>query len=386
VRSYTSLSGMAVDFAATTKAYKAAEAIFAQARAPTVIKIGRRESGDANHAAALDAIIAQDNDWYCLLTTYKAKADIEAIAAYIETQAKIFIASSEDADVLTSVSTDVAAVLKAAGYKRTAYMWHHQSGVDASGVSYTVTNGVATLTQASHGRKVGDPIVFSGSTGSSINGDNVVATVTDSGHFTVLTSAANEAGPDTVSYFAGYTFPECAWAGAELSSVPGSETWKFKQLAGIIPAPSSSLTASQETIAVGKNANLYTPLGGVGHTHEGIMAGGRFIDVERGVDWLEAKLGEAIANRLLNLPKVPYTDAGATILYADIASVMDQGVTNGLLGPLLDNSGKFYNITIPKVKTQLTADRTARRFPGITVQAQLAGAVHSLDITVNAQI
>lgn len=116
------------------------------------------------------------------------------------------------------------------------------------------------------------------------------------------------------------------------------------------------------------------------------MAGGRFIDIQRGIDWLEQTMANAIANRLLNADKVPYTDAGASIIEAEISAVLDRGVTVGLLGPLLDGSGKFYKITVPKVASQLTADRTARYFPGITVQAQLAGAVHSLAITVNAQI
>ena len=69
-----------------------------------------------------------------------------------------------------------------------------------------------------------------------------------------------------------------------------------------------------------------------------------------------------------------------------LAEMLDLGVRNGLLGPLLDDSGDFYRITIPKVASQTTADRQARYFPGIVAQVQLAGAVHSLAITVNAQI
>jgi hypothetical protein len=131
---------------------------------------------------------------------------------------------------------------------------------------------------------------------------------------------------------------------------------------------------------------VYTSLAQVGFTHEGVMAGGRFIDITRGIDWIEQNIQNEIADVLLNAPKVPYTDAGGSILQATIAKVMDRGVAIGLLGPLLDGSGKFYNIFIPKVANQLPADRSARNFPGITVQAQLAGAVHSLAITVNAQI
>jgi hypothetical protein len=386
VRTYTSLVSVGVDFATTSKVYKAAQAIFAQERAPTKLKVGRKDSGDASFAAALDAITNEDNDWYCLIAVDRVKANIQAIALNIEARKKIYLASSEDSDVIAAGSTDIASLLKAAGYKRTAYMWHHQAGVDATGASYTITGGVATITKTAHGLLVGDPVTFSASSGTSIDGDNTVASVPTANTFTIATSAANFVGPGTVTYFARYTFPEAAWAGSQLSSDPGSETWKFKQLAGIATAPRTALTPAQETIALGKNANLYTDLGGVGFTHEGVMSGGRYIDIERGIDWLEQTIETTIVNRLLNEEKIPYTDAGATIIHGDIASVLDEGVRRLLLGPLLDGSGKFYVITIPKVAAQLTSDRQARNFPGITARAQLAGAVHSLAITVNAAI
>lgn len=386
-RVYPNLAAVAVDFAATTKVYKAANAIFSQKRAPTKIKVGRRDAGDASHTAALNAIEAEDSDFYCVLTDYKLSAAIVEIAAWTEAKTKIFAASSEDADVLDSgVATDVASLLKAAGYNRTLYNWHHQAGVDVTGAAYTVTGGVATITQAAHGLKVGDPVTFSNSTGASIDGDNTVVSVPTSGTYTVATTAVDEAGPVTVDYFARYTFPECAWAGYMLPSYPGSETWKFKALTGVVPVPKTILTPTEEFNALAKNANLYTALAGVGHTHEGVMASGRFIDIQRGIDWIKARISEAIATRLLNSQKVPYTDAGMAVFEGDIANVLDLAVTMGILGPILDNSGDYYRITIPKVADQLAADRAARTVKGITIQAQMAGAVHSLDITVNAQI
>lgn len=386
VKEYPTLTDLAVDFSSTTKVYKTAQALFSQSQSPTRVKVGRRETGDASHTTALDAIVAEDPDWYCLLTTYKGSSDITELAAWTEAKTKIFLASSEDADVLTAVSTDVASLLQASNYNRTGYLWHHQAGVDATGVSYTVSSGVATITSTAHGLKVGDPITFSNSSGQSIDGNNTVASVAGPNTFTVTTTAANEAGPATVNYFARYTFPEAAWAGLQLSTDPGSSTWKFKALSGIIPAPLTAMTPSEEATALGKNANLYRNIAGAGATLEGVLASGRFIDIQRGIDWLEARLGEAIAERLLQEPKIPYTDVGGAILQGEIAAVLDLGVTRNVLGPLLDDSGDFYRISVPKVADQAQADRSARYFPGIAVEAQLAGAVHSLAITVNAQV
>lgn len=386
VREYTSIDSVANDFPSTSKVYKAASAIFSQDRAPTKIKVGRKDSGDADITTALDTINAYDNDWYGLVTAFKAQADIEEIAAWTETQKKIFLASSEDADVITNVTTDVASALNTAGYERTAYMWHHQAGVDVTGAAYTVSGGVANINEVGHGLKVGDPVTFSNSSGSSIDGNNTVASVVDVDNYTVSTTAADEVGPATVDYFARYTFPEAAWLGYMLSSDPGSETWKFKQLSGITAVPRATLTPSEESDALSKNANLYTPIAGVGATHEGVMASGRYIDIQRGIDWLEARIGEAVTTRLLNEPKVPYTDGGAAILEGEIASVLDQGVRQNVLGALLDDSGDYYRISVPKVSSQTTTDRQNRLFSGITAEAQLAGAIHKLAITVNAQV
>lgn len=385
-KSYTTLLGVAADFADTTKVYKAAAAIFAQSRVPQLVKVGRRETGDASITAALNAIIAEDSDFYGLIATYRTSAEIVEIAAWVAANSKIYIGCSQDADVLTAVSTDIASLLQTSAYDRVAYMWHHQGGVDEALVSYTITSGVLNVNQVAHGLAVGDPVTFFNSTGISVDGNNTVASVVDADNYTCTTTAADEVGPDTVDYFANYLFPEVAWMGYMLPSDPGSETWKFKELQGQTPAPSTSLNPSEENEALNKNANLYTSLGGEGHTQPGAMASGRFIDVQRGIDWIDARIQEAIANLLLNAPKIPYTDAGASAFQAEIASVLDLGVRNGLLGPLLDDSGDFYRISIPKVADQLAADRTNRYFPGITAQAQLAGAVHSLAITVNAQI
>ncbi len=78
-------------------------------------------------ANGLDAIIAAGGkDWYGLiLTSSRVKSDIEAAAAWIEAQpyGYIFLACSDDSDVLTNVTTDVLSEMKALSYLRTGYIW-----------------------------------------------------------------------------------------------------------------------------------------------------------------------------------------------------------------------------------------------------------------------
>lgn len=62
--------------------------------------------------------------WYGLTICSQASGDIQQVAAYIETQIKIFVADSADANILNSaVSTDVASILKGKSYKRTAVLY-----------------------------------------------------------------------------------------------------------------------------------------------------------------------------------------------------------------------------------------------------------------------
>ena len=155
VKSYPDIAAVALDFADTTKVYKAAAAIFSQDRAPTSIKVGRHESGDASITAALNVIAAEDDAFYCVVTSFKSSAEITEIAAWTETQSKIFLAQSSDADVITSVDTDVASLLKASAYDRTGYMWQHQKINDETTAVVVVASSVATVTLVSHDLRVG---------------------------------------------------------------------------------------------------------------------------------------------------------------------------------------------------------------------------------------
>jgi hypothetical protein len=72
----------------------------------------------------LAAIQIANDDWYGLITTNQGKAVITAAAAWAEAQTKIYFATTPDKDVIESGSSDIASVLNAASYGRTALMWH----------------------------------------------------------------------------------------------------------------------------------------------------------------------------------------------------------------------------------------------------------------------
>lgn len=80
-------------------------------------------------AADLAAINDEDPAWYGLLLDVNSKDSVSAAAGWTETQRKLFFPMSCDWNVVDSgETTDVASVLQAQNYKRTAGIWHRQIG------------------------------------------------------------------------------------------------------------------------------------------------------------------------------------------------------------------------------------------------------------------
>lgn len=399
-RKYTSMQDIAVDWKTTDKIYKMANALYQQPQTPQYMYVGRFDTTgpDASYSAALIAILASLTDFYAIAIASNAAADIESAADWIESNGKVAMFRSEDAAVIAAGVSDVASYLQSKGYNRSALLWHYQSGVDiASGVaviSGTAPSLTVVVTKTAHGFRAGDTAIISGVTDTSfhesqMNGEWVI-TLADANTFTFLvpsfTMGATTAVPVPVAY-SRYLFPDCAWLGNLLPFVPGQVNAAYKNLVGQNPAPLQYLTETQEQIALGKNASVYSALGGIGITRLGTMGSGRFWDIQVGIDWFQANLQQAIYLALLQSPKIPYTDAGLQVIVSAIESVIAQGVNNGLFGPLLDSpSNIFSRIFVPKVASQTSANRQARYFPGIRIQVQLAGAINKLAITVNANI
>jgi hypothetical protein len=106
---------------------------------------------DEGVASALDDIVASGvlgDSWYALMLTSRENVDIIAAAAWIEARRKIFIACSDDTDIISSASDDIASQLQGRAYARTAILY---SGDDAKypeaawlGVGLTLEPGTMT--------------------------------------------------------------------------------------------------------------------------------------------------------------------------------------------------------------------------------------------------
>lgn len=164
-------------------------------------------------------------------------------------------------------------------------------------------------------------------------------------------------------------FPEAAWAGSQLTYVPGSNTWKFKSLDGVTV---DKLTGTQIANLRAKNINFYISVGGVSITEDGKMASGRWIDEIILIAWTEARLKESVFGMLVNKAKVPFTNAGIALVEAQIRSVLSQGVANG--------GYASYTVTSPRLSDIPASRRNGRIAGDFKFRAVLAGAIHQVVI------
>ena len=82
----------------------------------------------------IQAIQAVNDDWYALAMTDRTSATVQAVAAYIETQIKIFGTASSDANIINQPAgtdtTSIAAILNTAGYVRSFVLFSEEAAQD----------------------------------------------------------------------------------------------------------------------------------------------------------------------------------------------------------------------------------------------------------------
>ncbi len=169
-----------------------------------------------------------------------------------------------------------------------------------------------------------------------------------------------------------HNFPETAWLGKGLPYDPGSITWKFKTLAGV---PVSTLTVSEIANVEAKSANYYVEVAGNNITIEGWTSSGEWIDVTRGIDFIEARLKENVFLRLVNSLKVPFTDPGIAVVENEVRGVMDLGISQGIFA-----ADPAPTVTVPLAADTDANDRANRLLTPVEFRATLAGAIHAVEI------
>lgn len=163
------------------------------------------------------------------------------------------------------------------------------------------------------------------------------------------------------------SFAGAAWLGRLLPTDAGSATWAFKTLAGVTV---DNLTVTEIAALESNNANHYTPVASTNITRQGTTADGDFVDVQRTIDALTARVQEDFFAVLVNLPKLPYTNDSVTTVKGTIRGSIRFFQPGGI------STEVEPTVTAPRVETVAVADRANRLLPDIEFSARLTGAIH----------
>lgn len=409
VKAYASLTELAEDFATTSQVYLTASQLLTPRRKPAVFYVGRKAAGDANWAAALNAMVDENNDWYGVLLADPdaADADITAVAAWVETNEKLFVAQTSMADVLDGADdTDIGSAIKLAAYDRTMVMFHDErvaqeqtitftGSFDASDTIGVVVNGSAGTTvnyTDSHANTLSliaaaieseggaavesatvvgtDTIVVVSAIGH--DADNAVTeadiTLTIGGGSTVTSETEEDEAAALNKHAVAHL------VGLQLSKAAGSSNWEGKALAGITP---DEFTGAQVTALEAKRVFRYEHVADadVGMTFGGQVGSGKWIDTIHGADRMGAAIAERIFRAKMTNEKIPYNERGAAI----IGSCMETEFEIASKAPynFIEDD---YEVQLPEIDTDQRATRALTGFVGT---ANVQGAVNTVGIEIN---
>ena len=403
VKAYSSLAGMLSDgFTLTDPEYKYASAMYSQSITPTMFFVGKRAGGAA--VAEVDTFTVTtvvDNYEYSITLngtkcTYMSavatpkqtiltglKTALDAVPGSLTTSA---VTGTGNSAVLTVTATTAGTILyytnvNANLVQTTTVQPSGGIGTDLAAIMaanndwYGVAIANATdaeILQAAAWVEANTKLFIAVSSTAAVATTattDVASTLKNSGYkrTALVFSPANvTSGIDA------------AWLGSNLAQTPGANNWAFNQLSGIA---ADTLTASQQMILIGnpaaqlrgKNANIYQTVAGVNITQMGTTAGGQFIDITVGFDWLKSQIVTNIYTLMVTTPKIPYTDQGTGLIISAIKSAIDQGAVNNVI-----DGNSPISISAPGVATVPKSQRTNRVAPTVSFSCVLQGAFNSI--------
>lgn len=382
-RTYSSLTAVAADFAATDKAYIAAQRLFGQTLKPANIVIGRRQIPGATINVTTVTVgtsyvltISGQPFSYTSVALDTAVEIIAGLKTAYEVAPVTGINFTNNTDGTATLTSTVDWSLKVTANMAVAAQPAVESWGDTIAAVQAADDTWYALTIESH--LTADVLAVAGIIeakkkvfGTSSSALDIKSSGTTD-LFSQLEALTYQRTFGLWSADADLNYPEAAWIGYQLQEQPGSNTWAYKTLSGFTV---SKLSDTESKNIQNKNGNTYETVGGLNTTIGGKMFGGEFIDIMVFVDWLEQRMKERLWFRMANSKKIPYTSAGAAIIEAEIRAQLNDGIR---AGGLADSPAPI--VTVPDVLSVSANMRAQRIFEGITFEARLAGAIHFVKI------
>jgi hypothetical protein len=390
VREYADLTAMVADFATGTPEYKQASKLFSQNPRPPKVLVGKGTLRPTQRWAITPVAL---NSYTYRMTVNGTEVSFTSDASATVTEVIAGLKAAIDALALAVTVTDQTTYMRIVANVAGAFFSVGTADLANIGVAQDHADpGVATDLAAINLVRSdwyflltlynSSAAVVAAAAWAQANGKFYVAQSQD-------TAIINTAAPGTdvaallkasaydnaSVWFSPTTddFLDAGLIGVVAPYTPGDETWKFKTVQGCSVA---SFTSTQRTNMRAKNCNFYETTQGVPMTEEGQSASGKYSDLVRYLNYLQARVGERVFGRLAAFPKVPYTDEGIAVVAGEVSGQLQEDEKRGAIA-----SG--WTVSVPKAASVSALDKTARTLRNVTFAATYAGAIHKVLISGN---
>jgi hypothetical protein len=383
-REYAEASEMLDDgFSVTSPLYLMAQALKAQDPAPPTFKVGRLGLPYTQTVQLIPTVTTEGFVYNFTIAgtaityTVLAAATVATICTALEllVEAVTGITSTATTTEVTAVS--VAGVLN-------SYAWERGLNVIETTVDPGFATDIAAIADEDndwYGLAIdcnSDPIVKTAALWTEANGKQFVPM---SGNWDIIDAGqTSDLASDLVAlsytrtsaiwhrFIGGTEWANAAWLAVQLGADPGKATPAYKTLAGIT---ADDLRTGELSAIEAKRWTWYRSKHGVAITFEGKTPSGRFIDVTRFVDWLVETMQVDVYALLINNPKLPYTNAGISLIKGAIEGAIVKGQR---VGGIADTPAPV--VTAPDVLDTDASDRASRILRDINFTLRLSGAIH----------
>lgn len=166
-----------------------------------------------------------------------------------------------------------------------------------------------------------------------------------------------------------------------LATDPGSATWKWKELSGVGSSGYSNSDVSS-MLDPGEDEPAMNPMiheMGRDYTADGKNVNGGYLDIQRAIDWMDARLTENIFQLLVTEDKVSYTNAGISQIVSRMKEIFQQATARDIIA--VEDGEALWEIDAPRRQDVPTNDRANRLLPDVEFDVVAAGAIHEVEVS-----
>lgn len=170
---------------------------------------------------------------------------------------------------------------------------------------------------------------------------------------------------------------DAGFVGAVASKTVGSQTWKFKTIAGLT---SQSFSATDFAGITAHHAIAYVNVNKVDETSEGWTSNGEYIDNLHGDTWIKVNVQGNVQTLFQQNPKIPYEKSGIDLITSVVNTTLTTAWEQGIILTNEATKQGDFSVSATDRSAQSVEDLSKRHYGGISFQYHRSGAIHSSTI------